>query len=174
MIRILLSFLAVAVLLACDSASASRPGRSAAAQAATTTIYLVRHAEKADGDDPALTAEGTERAARLGQLLADSSLQAVYSTDYRRTRQTAGPAAAAHDLAVQSYDANDPAGFAAALLERHAGQRVLVVGHSNTIPGLAGQLSQTSLQDFADDDYGNLLIVKVPSGERGHLHRRRY
>ena len=26
----------------------------------------------------------------------------------------------------------------------------------------------------ADDDYGNLLIVKVPSGERGHLHRRRY
>ena len=68
-------------------------GLTSFAAMAEHTIYLVRHAEKAKGKDPVLTAQGKQRAENLAQMLQDAGVTRVYSTDYRRTQQTAAPSA---------------------------------------------------------------------------------
>ena len=45
-------------------------------------------------------------------------------------------------------------------LRRHRGQTILVVGHSDTTPALAGLLAPgQSFAQFSDDDYANLYII---------------
>ena len=126
----------------------------------TTTIFLVRHAEKDKGRNPPLTTAGQERAQHLAEILAKENLDAIYSTNYLRTQQTAQPTAAAQGLAIQDYDPGDLPAFAEQLLRGPAGRRILIVGHSNTTPVLAGLLTDGEAQPhFSEDDYGNLLIV---------------
>ena len=57
-----------------------------------TTVVLVRHAEKElTGDDPGLTAQGSERADALAHVVGEMDVAAVYATQYARTRATALP-----------------------------------------------------------------------------------
>lgn len=127
-----------------------------------TTIFLVRHAEKADQTNASpLTERGKARAQKLAETLRDANVRAVFSTDFVRTRETAQPLAERRGLPVQSYDAKD-AGFSKMLLKNHEGQRVLVVGHSNTIPKLVNALVGTSLPNLADSEYDALFVVTVP------------
>src|SRR3546814_1202497 len=75
------------------------------------TYVVVRHAEKVDDGsrDPSLTDAGRARAHALAELLRSRDVVAVYATDFRRTRDTAEPTAAVHDLSIISYDAAAPA-----------------------------------------------------------------
>ncbi|MGB3627217.1 MAG: phosphoglycerate mutase family protein [Henriciella sp.] len=102
------------------------------------TLYLVRHAEKQAGDDPALTETGAARAEALADLLEGESIEAVWSSNYTRTRDTAAPLAERLDLNVRLYDASDLSGLAEQL--KADAQTALVVGHSNTTPNLAEAL----------------------------------
>lgn len=110
----------------------------ACATSADPTIYLVRHAEKEPGRDPNLTPLGKIRAEALATRLEGAKLTAIYSTDYKRTRQTATPAALSFGLPVIRYNAVKLEEFAAQLLGQTG--NVLVVGHSNTTPQLVAAL----------------------------------
>src|SRR5262245_1875677 len=69
-----------------------------------TTVYIVRHAERAAGvNNPPLTVEGTARAEALKDLLLDKNIGFIYSTDSLRTRSTAAPLADALGLQVIIY-----------------------------------------------------------------------
>lgn len=106
---------------------------------ADTTYYLVRHAEKtAEKPDPALTPEGEQRAQDLAQRLANVPLTAIYSSDYKRTRDTAAPIAAAANLDVTIYNPRDLKAFAKTLSSQKG--HILIVGHSNTTPQLSALL----------------------------------
>ncbi|MGA0403103.1 MAG: histidine phosphatase family protein, partial [Flavobacteriaceae bacterium] len=100
---LLLSF--VFVLIACDSAEKSLTPES------ITTIYLIRHAEKDRSDkenkNPKLTEEGKQRAERWAEVLGRSKVDAVYSTNYQRTLQTATPIATRNGLEIQTYEPNN-------------------------------------------------------------------
>ncbi len=145
------------------------------ARQAVTTFILVRHAEKAEGDNPDLTAEGTARAKRLRDRLADRAVSHVYSTDTKRTRQTATPTAELRGLEVNLYDPERLDQFARRLRDRHAGETVLVVGHSNTTPALANLLAGSeALSAFDESDYGNLLIITVPASGTPRMEQNRY
>lgn len=90
---------------------------------------------------------------------------AAYATAFRRTQQTAAPAATAHGLAVSSYDARQDAGeFAAALRQRHARGTVLVVGHSNTVPAIAAALCGCAVAPINEDEYDRRLRVRIDDG----------
>lgn len=107
--------------------------------AALPVVYLVRHAEKVepypdDPDDPPLTAAGRERAQELARTLADAGITRILSSDYRRTRETAAPLADLLGLEVELYDPRALEDVAVRLAG--TGERVLVVGHSNTTPHL--------------------------------------
>ena len=155
---------------------------SAAAQDATVVI-LVRHAEKVTPDppdhDPALTAEGRARAQALVGALADAGVDAIVTSQWRRTRQTAAPLAAHLGLtpAVLSTDgAKDyPAAVAEAIRARYSGQTVVVVGHSNTVPQTVAALGGPSGLTICDAHYDDLFVVTLGRGGRAAgLVRARY
>lgn len=102
---------------------------------AVITLFLVRHAEKEAGSDPALTPQGRERAEALAQRLADEGLTEIWSTRTRRTEETAAPVAKAAHIPVQTYDASTLPAFTSWLLDMPGVK--LVVGHSNTTDALA-------------------------------------
>jgi len=134
-----------------------------------TQYFLVRHAEKGQDDpkDPSLTETGQARARLLADELSQAGIRAIYSTDYKRTRQTAQPLADRLGLTVQTYDAKrDLADFLKEVESNHSGEKVLIVGHSNTVPNMANILSGTeSYQQFDDADYNHLIIVTGPQGK---------
>jgi len=130
-----------------------------------TTIILVRHAEKAqDGtSDPPLTSRGKTRAQELAYILKYIPLEAVYSTPYKRTQQTALPTAEAHSLQVNSYSSGEEESFLKKILSTYAGGNVLIIGHSNTVPVLANYLAgSTHFSPLDDFTYDNIFIASVP------------
>jgi broad specificity phosphatase PhoE len=144
---------------------------SASAADEITTFYLVRHAEKASDDprDPTLTPAGRARAQALAQRIDAAGLDAAYASQYRRTQLTAAPSAAAAGKPVTvrspSDDATSNQRFADDLRRRHAGKRVLVVGHSNTIPALQAALTGKPPQPMADDEYDRLIVLRCAAAE---------
>lgn len=124
----------------------------------TVVVYLVRHAEKLDDSrDPPLSEVGERRGLELARLLGDAGVSHVWSTEYRRTRATAQPLAAARGLTVRPYDANNLAGFAAQLLATPG--RHLVVGHSNTTPALVRALGGNGGNLIGDLEYDRLYVL---------------
>ena len=139
-----------------------------------TTAIVVRHAEKElVGSDPGLTGPGRQRARDLAVSLENLDIAAVYSTGTKRTRQTAGPLADSLGLPVQTY--TTPSAIAATVLAQHAGDAVLIVGHSNTVGAIVtefGAVLPDGLSDPIDDnDYDNLVTVVIDGkGEATAVH----
>jgi len=149
-----------ALLAAALLASCAAPGHTQR-DANGVAFVIVRHAEKMDAPgDPALTDAGHARADALARSLEGQPLVAVYATAYRRTQQTAAPAAARHGLDVTTYDAKQPAGeFADTLRARHRSGAVLVVGHSNTAPDIAAALCGCAVAPMPETEYGRRMVV---------------
>ena len=131
------------------------------AQHKTTTIYLVRHAEKADSSkNPDLSSAGLERAAHWGKIFSETTFDAIYSTDFKRTKQTATPTAENKKLDITLYDPKslDFDKFKTDNL----GKTILVVGHSNTTPDFVNKLiNQNVYAAIEDTTFGNLYIVTL-------------
>ena len=150
---------------------------------ATTTIIFVRHAERAlePADNPGLNAAGKRRAAELARQLVDADvvagIDAIYSTDYRRTLETAQAVASAHDnLEVTCcYDPDDNESVLAEILKTHKGKIILVVGHSNTVPTLIADLGASKkVPPIAHSEYDNIYIVSIPWFGKTKTIRLRY
>ncbi|MCL6729721.1 phosphoglycerate mutase family protein [Sphingomonas hankyongi] len=121
------------------------------------TVYVIRHLEKATGDDPALTARGAERADQLAQLLAKANIKAVFVTPTRRARETATPLANRLGLPVSEYNPRDVEALAAAVSA--AAGPVLIVGHSNTVAALVARFGGDRPAELTEQDYGTLFVV---------------
>ncbi len=129
-------------------------------------VVVVRHAEKADDDprDPSLAGSGVERADGLARMLADVPLRGVWSSDYRRTRDTAAPVAVAHGLEVRLYDPSGDHGPLVSALAAEGGHH-LVVGHSNTVPTLVRALGGDPGAEIPESEYDRLYVVqRTPDG----------
>lgn len=97
-------------------------------------------------------------------MLADAGITAVFATQYRRTVDTARPLATRLGVPIVEI----PAGRHAELLEaaRAAGPaaRVLIVGHSDTVPELLAALGDRVSVTIAKGEYDNLFVV-VPGAK---------
>lgn len=144
------------------------------AEADSITIYLVRHAEKnAEGGDPALTDAGTARAEALADLLEGEGVEAVWSSDYVRTRSTAKPLADRLGVDVRTYDPSDLPGFAQTLKAR--GETALVVGHSNTTPALSALLGGEPGNEIDEaGEYDRLYVLSGVGSGAVETDIRRY
>ncbi len=137
------------------------------ATAQNKTIILVRHAEKADqtSQDPELSAEGKQRAERLLKVIKKYKPGAVYSTDFKRTRETGSPMAVRRHLQIKTYDARKPANLIDEVM-RSKTKRFLIVGHSNTVPGLVNLLGKKEVFKNLDDaEYGVIWLVRIKDGQ---------
>jgi len=137
---------------------------------AQSTIFLVRHAEKASGDDPDLTDAGRTRAESLATVLKDAGITAIYTSEAKRTRQTAAPLAKALHVEPAVIPAKDSAALVAKL--QSSSGNALVVGHGNTIPDIIKALGITTPVSIADNDYDNLFLVVLE--EKPRLVRLHY
>ncbi|KGJ93456.1 SixA phosphatase family protein [Thalassotalea sp. ND16A] len=138
------------------------------------TIYLIRHAEKLpDTKNPALTQCGLTRAESIAQQLQLINIEMLYSTNYKRTQQTAAPTSTSKQLSVISYDpANLPA-FAKSLLA--AKKNALVVGHSNTTAVLAGLLAEQPLTSFDESIYDRIYqVVFIDGGAQLNIFQQNF
>ncbi|WP_179019944.1 SixA phosphatase family protein [Winogradskyella forsetii] len=134
-----------------------------------TTYYLIRHAEKDRSDEtnknPNLTEEGLKRAENWAEHFKNIKLDAVYSTDYNRTKQTATPTAKANQLELQFYNPSDIK--MEEFIEKTNGKTVLVVGHSNTTPKFVNELlGEDKYEDIADDNNANLYVVTISKDKK--------
>jgi broad specificity phosphatase PhoE len=134
-------------------------------QAAPTVVIIVRHAEKGTtpANDPPLTEAGVARAKALAASVANANVQAVITTQLVRTRETARPAAEARGLTMETVAVSaavaEHAKAVADAVRKHAGQTVLVVGHSNTVTQIIAALGGPKMPDLCDSQYSNLYTV---------------
>ena len=130
--------------------------------APTATVYIVRHAERAnDTDTTSLSAEGLRRADKLSQRLAGVAFDTIYVTPYTRTRQTAQPTAQSKGLPLTQYPVS-PVAKLTSRIRTFRNKSALVVGHSNTVLEIARDLgARPARQKIEHADYANLLIVKM-------------
>ena len=148
---------------------------------ATTTIIFVRHAEKAaaPAGDPGLSPAGQQRVAELARQLVDADVirgvDAIYSTPFRRTKETAQAVADALDLPVNIYDAGDTEPILESILKNHKGEIILVVAHSDTLPVLIANLGASKrVPPIAEDEYDNIYIISIPWFGKTKTIRLRY
>lgn len=155
-----------------------------------TTVIVVRHAERADASaNTNLSTAGVNRADELALAVADVSLDAVYSTEFCRTAQTAQPTAIAEGLPIRipassltgsdignctpaitvattplaaSLNASDA--LAAYVLSEHRGEGVLIVGHSNTVPEVVAALLPPAFSavSVGSNEFDHLFVVVIP------------
>jgi broad specificity phosphatase PhoE len=150
--------------------------------ATTTTIVLIRHAEKQVGaiSDAPLSPPGEVRAARLAQMFGDATpfgrVQKIYVTDTRRTQQTAAGIAQRLALAPIVVEAKGGAkDLARRVLRENRGGRALVVGHSNTVPEIVAALTgQNDVPPIGDEEFDTLYVVSVPTIGRASVLRIKY
>jgi broad specificity phosphatase PhoE len=132
--------------------------------------FVMRHLQKAEGQDPGLSAEGAGNAERLASWFEPGDRPAaIYVSTTRRARETAAPLAARLGLTPKEYDPGDTPGLVARV-QAEAGT-VLIVGHSNTVPEIVARLGGDRPADLADGDYGDIFRVRRDGGvERLRLH----
>lgn len=129
-------------------------------------IVLVRHAEKVDASaDPGLSDAGKARAQLLIKKAGKYRPKEIYSTDFKRTRDTVKPIADKRNIQIQVYDPRDQKALAAKILAS-PNKRILVSGHSNTVPALANLLGRKELFKNLDDaEYGAIWVIRIKKGE---------
>jgi broad specificity phosphatase PhoE len=140
-----------------------------AAMASDTIIVVVRHAEKASDDpkDPGLNEQGKIRANKLADMLRHADLQAVFTTQYRRTQQTGLPAASHAGLALQVRAATreNSETYAADLLKeirkKYRGKTVLIVGHSNTVPEIVKQMAGIDIGPIGESSFDRFYVISL-------------
>jgi phosphohistidine phosphatase SixA len=179
-IRLVLACASVIVIGAC----VTTPTRASVAPvtATATTVVVVRHAEKSTDDprDPTLSAAGQERARALSAVLKNAGVSDIYTTQYKRTRQTAEPFAQQFGIAITEKPANaaNSATYARDLaqeiLTKSTGKGVLVVGHSNTVPEIVKALSGTAVPAITDPEYDHIFIVVIPASGSPRLMQLRF
>jgi len=137
-----------------------------------STYYLIRHAEKDRSDstnkNPDLTESGFVRADNWSKIFDQLPIDAVYSTNYKRTLNTVLPTAKNNNLTIKTYHPFkiDIPQF----IKDTKGKRVLIVGHSNTTPDFVNKLiGKEVYQDIDDTNNANLYIVTIKGEQIFHV-----
>lgn len=134
----------------------------------TTTYYFIRHGEKdrsQSTSNPDLLPKGQKRAEFWAEVLADKNIELIYSTNYKRTIQTATPTAEKFGLEIKKYEANNL--FSEEFQEETKGKNVLIVGHVDTTPKFINKILGKEKYKFIPDNENNrLYTVKILPSEK--------
>jgi len=150
----------------------SRPSIGGLVEDESTTLILVRHAEKEKGSNPNLNDSGLLRAQSLLELLSEVPLDRILSTDYNRTKQTAMPVAESQNLSIDIYDPSDFDNLIREIKANYRSKNILVVGHSNSTPTLANKLiGEEKYASFREDQYDYLIVVNISPTEEVNIKR---
>ena len=185
--RAALLLLFVAICASQDGAAAWGQGRAEGAEFKATTVFLVRHAEKANepGPNPPLSDAGRARAEALARLLQSAGVKAVITSQFLRTQQTAEPVARRLGLTPTAVTLNPKTSNPREVseesiqeikkrVEAHAGGAVLVVGHSNSVPDVIRALGGDVVPRIDESVFDDLFVVTVHGAGRARVVHLKY
>ena len=152
-----------------------------------TTVFLVRHAERADSprEDPPLLEAGVARSQQLARILANAGVKAIYTSQYLRTRQTAEPLAKqlgieAAAVQIKMSTANPRQVSAESINEivekiyQRAGENALVIGHNNTTPEVIRALGGDMVPTIDEKTFDDLFVVTVFAKGKARVTHLKY
>ena len=151
------------------------------------TVYLVRHAERADEprQDPPLTEKGTARSQELARILAKANIKAIITSQFLRTKNTGEPLSKQVNVPVTSISLSlnpsnprqiseqSTAEVTNKILER-AGESVLVIGHSNSIPDVIKMLGGDVTPVIDEKKFDDLFVVTVYAKGKAKVAHMKY
>lgn len=162
------------IISGCSSAPSTKPGSVFSPPGTTTTVILVRHAERAkEHGESALTPAGRQRSQALVAAIGDKSITAIYSPDRGRNRETVEPLskylAVPITLIPEARLSNTRKfadEFAQEILSKHAGGLVVWVGNKSPVGIWGGNLNEIYRRFGGTGDsptrYDDLFIITVP------------
>ncbi|MEO5741131.1 MAG: histidine phosphatase family protein [Vicinamibacterales bacterium] len=167
----------VAVALALSSCASAPPDLppTIPSDRGETTVYIVRHAEKATNDprDPDLSTKGFARADSLATQLREAGINYIITTQLKRTIQTAGPLARKRHITPEVVPVGTSTTIhvdsVVAAVKRRPGATILIVGHSNTIGPIAQALGGDKIGSVCDNEYSNLIVLSIPRAQRTRM-----
>jgi broad specificity phosphatase PhoE len=145
--------------------------------ASTTTVFVMRHAEKAltPPEDPPLSPTGEARATALAEQFGRApkglGIDCIFVSEFRRTQDTVRPLANRLGIPMIVVPATDPALVASRALREYRGGRVLIVGHSDTVPQIVEALSGDEVPSMDESEFGVVYVVAVPRFSRAAVTR---
>ena len=153
------------------------PPAPAAESRPVTTLYVTRHFEKGPGNDPGLTEAGQRRARLLAQMLANTRISCIITSELRRTIETVLPLgenlAIAEDDFQKIGDINEVVEYIRSLPQ---GSTAILSHHSFTLHQILTGLCVPGHEDIriSGSAYDNLFIVLFPAGGTPKLHHLKH
>ncbi|MGO3690024.1 MAG: SixA phosphatase family protein [Psychroflexus halocasei] len=130
-----------------------------------TIYYIIRHAEKNTSDpkdeDPFLTEQGIKRANDWADYFKDKNIEQIFSSQYKRTTQTAIPTASLKQLNIKDYDSNSEHIYSKYFWLQTYGKINLIVGHSNTNPRIVNEILGYSKYDDINESVHDKIFKVV-------------
>lgn len=152
-----------------------------------TTVFLVRHAERADAprEDPPLLETGTAQAQLLARMLGQSGIKAIYTSQYLRTRATAEPLAKQLGIASVAIplklSASNPREVSLESIQeitkqiyQRPGENALVIGHGNSIPDVIKALGGDVVPTIDEKEFDDLFVVTVYAKGKAKVTHLKY
>jgi len=151
------------------------------------TVFLIRHAEREDEprQDPPLRKDGVARSQALARLLGTAGIKAIFTSQYTRTKQTAEPLATKLGINVTPFTlksnpsnprqiAEESTAEVTNKILEHAGESVLVIGHSNSIPDVIKMLGGDFIPTIDERKFDDLFIVNVYAKGKAKVVQLKY
>jgi hypothetical protein len=176
----------ISLVSSCTSSPTGKPGPVLSPPGTTTTVILVRHAERAEElGDSALTPAGRQRARDLAAAVGDRNITAIYSPDRGRNRETVQPLADHVGVPITLIPEARLANtrkfadeFVREVLSKHAGGLVLWVGNKSPVGLWGGNLKEIYLRLGVTGDppakYDDLFIITVPDQGAVKVEKKTY
>jgi phosphohistidine phosphatase SixA len=152
-----------------------------------TTVFLVRHAERADAprEDPPLLETGTARAQLLARILGKSGIKAIYTSQYLRTKATAEPLAkqlgiASVAISLKMSPSNPRQVSSESVQEivekiyQRPGENALVIGHGNSVPDVIKALGGDVVPTIDEKEFDDLFVVTVYAKGKARVTHLKY
>ena len=124
------------------------------------TIFIIRHAEKLSKDPNALlSSAGHARANCLAHLLGEANIQTVFTSNIRRTHQTASPLAKARHLTIQTIPKDNPDELVQKAKAAAQNGDVLIVGHQETVADIVQRLGGGTVPRVGPNEFDRLTVL---------------
>jgi broad specificity phosphatase PhoE len=138
------------------------------------TVFLVRHAEKlSTARDATLSPQGHKRAECLAHTLGDAVVQVIFASGFVRTQETARPLAKKLGIKATTVEYRDIAGLVEKL-RAMPDKTVLVVAHSDTLPGIIEKLGAGKVDPINEDEFDRLFVFHHTGPTSGSVVTLRY
>lgn len=152
-----------------------------------TTVFLVRHAEKAAAprEDPPLLETGSARAQELARVLEPAGIKAIYTSQFLRTKQTAEPLAKQLGITSTTLEIKMNPAKPKEISEQsykdivekiyeHPGDAALIVGHSNTVPDVIKMLGGDVVPTIDEKSFDDLFVVTIYAKGKAKVAHLKY